>query len=67
MIASQAKKKFGIEGTKRLRKQWTKALLHGKTPNNSVRMPNYNPDRIKLTKEERILLKIKTKVVRMAA
>ena len=33
MTKNQAKKKYGIEGTKRLRKQWQKATNRGKTPN----------------------------------
>ena len=33
MNKCQAKKKYGIEGTKRLRKEWTKATARGKVPN----------------------------------
>lgn len=33
MNKKQAKKKFGKEGTKRLRKEWQIAINRGKTPN----------------------------------
>lgn len=33
MNVIQAKKKYGLEGTKRLRKEWQKAINRGKTPN----------------------------------
>ena len=40
MTKSQAKKLYGLEGTKRLRKQWTKARFRGRTPNKQIKMPN---------------------------
>lgn len=69
MTKSQTKKLFSIEGTKRLRKQWQRAIVKGKTPNSQsfLRMPNFNPARIKLTIEERILNRINAKLSRMAA
>lgn len=33
MTKRQANKKFGTNGTKRTRKQWTKAIMRGKMPN----------------------------------
>lgn len=33
MNKKQAKKLYGVNGTKRLRKEWGKAVSRGKTPN----------------------------------
>lgn len=55
MTKKNAKKKFGFEGTKRLRKMWQLAIQRGKTPNMYPRTPNFNPMRKKLTKAERLL------------
>jgi hypothetical protein len=41
MTKSQDNKIYGIEGSKKLRKQWTKARFRGKIPNQGQRNPNF--------------------------
>lgn len=67
MKIKQAKQLFSVTGTIKLRKQWAIAILHGKLPfKEYTRSPNYNPDRIRLTLEQRILNSILTKVTKVS-
>jgi hypothetical protein len=66
MQIKTAKRLFGTSGTIRSRKQWAIAISRGKMPfKDYTRIPNYNPDRIRLTLEQRILNSILAKVARV--
>lgn len=42
MNKKQAKKKYNCKGTKRLRKQWQKAIDKGKVPNKHKYLSSYS-------------------------
>lgn len=62
MTKHQAKRDFGTEGTSKLRKQWQKARSRGKKVCLPEQLPNYNPDKIRLSKAEKILTRINKKL-----
>ena len=65
MTPKQAKLEFGIKGTKRLRKQWGIAVARGKDVfTDFLRIPNFNPDKIIFTREQKILKRINAKLAR---
>ena len=67
MTIKQTQNRFGIKGTKRLRKQWTKAIARGKTvfEDGFKRMPSFNPMLTRSTIEQRILKQINARFLRM--
>ena len=64
MTRKQAKKQFGCEGSYRLRKKWQKGLHRGKTVNPGVDndTPKFSPSKVRLTREQRINLKINNRI-----
>jgi hypothetical protein len=66
MKIKTAKRLFGTSGTIKSRKQWSLAISRKKTPfTGYTRTPNYNPDRVRLTLEQRIFNSILAKVARV--
>lgn len=53
-VKAQAKKLYGVEGTHRTRKQWRKARVRGKVPNQYVRLPNTKSNEVKKSSTRRI-------------
>jgi len=65
MTIKQIKLRFGIKGTKRLRKQWSIAITRGKKVfTNFTRKPGFNPIKVQITRKQKILKKINAKLAR---